>query len=90
MGNDVTNNPYILDTADASALTDYRIFVKSVRWVNATTSGHTAVIQDKDGVEKWASVAAGSEHVEADLIEEWWDGILMKTLSSGKIYISFI
>ena len=39
---------------------------------------------------KELALADGYLHHEADLIEEWWDGILMKTLSSGKIYISFV
>jgi hypothetical protein len=90
MANDLTKNPWLIDTPGATTLTTERLYVKGVRWVGASTAGHQAVIQDRNSRVVWESVASGADHVESDLIETpdaGWDGMKVPTLQSGKLYI---
>ncbi len=89
MSNDLTDNPLIVDTSAATVLVTNHIKVKGVRWVAETTSaGDVAEVKDADGNVKWASVVAvAANHSEADLIEEWWDGLIVSELDSGTLYV---
>ena len=89
---DLTKNPWIVDTASGTAITTDDIRMKSIRWVGATTAGHTATIKDRAGRVKWTSVAAGANHVEAELIENdmFWDGIIVDDLDSGILYLEIM
>lgn len=89
MANDVTNNPFIIDTPGAGVIFSQPIRVRGVRWVGATTAGHLIKITDANDVEKWASEAAGANHTEADTIKEetLWKGLKVPTMQSGKLYI---
>jgi hypothetical protein len=92
MANDLTKNPWRVDTPGASVLAADRIYVKGVRWVGATTAGHEAIIQDKNNRNVWRSLAAGANNVESDLIESipgYWDGMKVPTLGSGELYITY-
>lgn len=68
------------------------LYVRTVRWVGATTLGHTAIIKDQNGVVKWESVAPGGSNVEAELMTgnkgSYWDGFAVTALDSGKLYIT--
>lgn len=90
MANDLTTNPWVIDTASASVLSSMLMRVKTVRWVGATTAGHKATIKDRNGKVMWDSVAAGANYVESELIEDItsWDGIAVTALDSGKLYIT--
>ena len=88
MANDLTTNPIFLDTASVGAIDQIRRYVKSVRWVSESASaGDNAQLKNGAGVIKWESVAAGANHVDADLIEDWWEGIDMDLLDTGNVYI---
>ena len=92
MANDLTNNPWVIDTAAATVLTAMRLRVRGVRWVDATTAGHKATIQNAAGKIVWDSTAAAANNVEGDQISDFgpfpdWDGLIVPTLASGKLYI---
>ena len=87
MANDLTKNPWKIDTAAATVLSTLKLRVKGVRWVGATTAGHTAVIHDQNSRLVWTSVATGANYVESDLIENDWDGLIVPTLASGILYL---
>jgi len=92
IANDLSSNPWVIDTPGTALLTSMQVFVKGIRWIEGTTAGHLAEIQDKNGKVKWRSVIAGINPVESDLIENipgWWDGMKVPTLQSGKLYISY-
>ena len=89
MANDVTGVPLIVDTAASTTLTDYTFTVTKIRWVNATTAGHTAIVQNKNSKVKFSAVATAanyteSEHFDPPLILE---GLIVPTLGSGTLYI---
>lgn len=87
MANDLTADPWIVDTAGAGVLSTNKIYIKSVRWVGGTTAGHTAVIHDQKSNIIWSSVASGANYVESEIIEQWIDGLIVPTLASGTLYI---
>ena len=74
-------------TAAADAITG-RFKIVGVRWVGATTAGHTAVIKDVDGNIVWASIADAANFETETLLDQWRDGITLDTLGSGIIYIN--
>lgn len=95
MANDLTKAPLVIDTASGSALTTSSYKVKKIRWVGATTAGHSVVIQDQFARPFWESKAAGANYIEESDFSTYTSnnvvlsGILVPTLSSGKIYIYY-
>lgn len=92
MANDLTKNPWIIDTAGAGALTTLNAKIKGFRWVSAAAAaGHACVVQDQNSRTIWESVAAGANHVDADTFDstDTVSGIKVPTLASGKLYIEF-
>ncbi len=88
MANKIAAGVWVLDTANTSTVVDDRMLkVKSVRWDDAGSANDKAVIKNKRGDIVWQSTAAGADNEDAELIEEWWDGLIMHTLGSGKIII---
>lgn len=93
MSNDITGNPYILDTASSTLVTAARIKIQSIRWVSPVASaGDTAIIQNALGRVVFSSEATGANYVEA---QNWpyeapliADGLKVTTLESGTLYIS--
>lgn len=91
MANVFNPRVWIIDTP--ATLTQDRVRVKGIRWVDATTAGHKATIQDGAARVYWDSTAAGANNVESDLIDakagvpQDIDGIIVSALQSGKLYI---
>ena len=87
MANDLTQDPLIIDTAAATVLSTNNLYIKSIRWVGATTAGHTAIIHDQASNVIWSSVASGANYVESEIVEQWVNGLIVPTLASGVLYI---
>lgn len=89
MSNIVTGNPLIIDTAAGTAVTSYVFTATKIRWVGATTAGHTVTIQDKGGAVKFAAAAATTNYDESESFDPplIFDGLIVPTLSSGTVYI---
>lgn len=90
MSNDITGDPLVVDTASATALTTKTFVCHMIRWVGATTAGHTVSIQNGNGGVKWASEASGASYVEETHFDGKpiiFSGLKVPTLSSGIIYL---
>lgn len=90
MANQITGNPIILDTPGGGILTIRRFSVYLVRWVApAAVAGHQVRIYDSNGREKWASVANGTNYVEADHLQdrEDWQGFDLQVLDTGRLFL---
>ena len=87
MANDLTKDPWIIDTASSTVLTTDRLRVKSMRWVGPTTADHEAIIQDKNAREVWKGEASGNADNDESLFEGDIEGLIVSKLESGKIYI---
>jgi hypothetical protein len=86
-------NPLKIDTASGTAAATHPITVSKIRWVGATTAGHTAVIQDQYGNHFWDSICPGDNYVEESDFTTYetkrkvLSGITVPTLGSGILYI---
>lgn len=88
MANNLTKNPIIIDTASNDMVDTKNHTVVGIRWVNATTASHTAVIQNADGVVVWSCAATGAGYTHESLIRQYWTGgYKVPTLASGILYI---
>lgn len=88
MANDLTMNPWVLDSASGTNIVEGDVLVLKVRWTEATTPGHAVEIQHGNGKPAWRSVAASGNNIEEDP-EPFWcrGGIKLATLGSGKVYL---
>lgn len=91
MANLLGTHPLIIDTPSGTALLTEPIRIQKIRWIGATTAGHTAVVTDVNNNVFWESVASGANYVES---EDWsnlrWErrvmnGLKVPTLASGKL-----
>lgn len=90
MANDITGNPLVLDTVSAASLTTKTFVVHAVRWVGATTAGHTVSVQNSAGNVIWASEASGANYVEGEHFDKKplvFAGLKIPTLASGIVYL---
>ena len=94
MANQVTGNPWIIDTASGSAILTSMAQVRSFRWTGGTTAGHSCVVQDQNGKVVWDSFANGANFLDEKVFEERHgrtvNGLIVPTLGSGKLYIDFV
>ena len=98
MANDLSKNPWVVDTASATAILTSWAAVAQIQWIGATTAGHEAIIQDQDGRVLWRRLAQGAnqnfETVYAEAGQHGGrgrnvNGLLVPTLGSGILYITF-
>ncbi|OHB71859.1 MAG: hypothetical protein A2W23_06320 [Planctomycetes bacterium RBG_16_43_13] len=82
-----SSDPIILEVPSTTILFDSRLYIKEIKWVRATTAGHTVVLQNRNGRTLWASEAAGDNFVDIFLYEGWVEGLSIPTLASGKVYV---
>lgn len=80
----------MIDTASSTAVTTRTFVAWMIRWVGATTAGHTASVQDSNAKVRWASEASGANYVEETHFEakpQIFEGLKVPTLGSGTVYI---
>lgn len=92
MANNLDSNPWILDTA--ATITTDRVRC-NLRWVGASTAGHTCVIKDTAGRVVWRSVASGANYVESDAINAGggpfqFTGFVLDTIGSGILNVEVL
>jgi hypothetical protein len=64
-----------------------RVYVRYVRWVGATTAGHTVSVTDSADHELFASEADGAAFIDVHPIFKWVDGVKANQMNSGKVYV---
>ena len=91
MPNDLTGNPFILDTAGGGVIFNDYIRIKHLRWVDAGAAGNHCSIQDAAGREIWRGVASGANFEEDSLSENlrFFKGLNLATLDSGKVFVYY-
>lgn len=84
----IFKNPIVIDTPGGGAIYSQEIKVQAFRWVSPTAvAGNQCIVQDKNGISIWESVASGANYEDVDHIEFSFFGLIVPTLSSGKLYI---
>ena len=93
MANDLTKNPWVVDTASATAILSDWADVRSIQWIGGAIAGDEAVVQDKDGRVIWRRLAGGAnQNFETEFEGRFGmpvNGLKVPTLTSGTIYIRF-
>ena len=93
MANDTTRNPWIIDTASATAILTSWADVRSFQWIGATAAGHELVVQDQDGRVIWRRLSQGDNHIFESIYENRYglgvNGLIVPTIGSGTLYITF-
>ena len=85
MADDLTSNPWVIDTTGAKASGELRI--DRISWKNATTLNHTVLIVDAAGKTIFEDFASGATYNVSYPIGRVYTGLTVSTLSSGKLYI---
>ena len=97
MANDVTRNPWIIDTASATALiaAGTEVKIRNITWVDpGASAADEAVVADGSGRIIWRRVAAGANNYSAEEFHgirgRTIDGLQVPTLAAGgTLYITF-
>lgn len=85
MSNDITSNPWIIDTV--GAIFAGKISIDRISWKNATTLNHTVLIVDGSGKTIFEDFASGATYNTSQPIGREYTGVTITTLQSGKIYL---
>ena len=89
MANSLIQSPLIIDTEGTTSIKTGPICIETIRWVGATTAKHLTSIQDSNGRVIWASYATSADWTEESVINQWFNGINVVDLDSGKLYIYY-
>lgn len=85
MANDLTSNPWVLDTAGAVFSGEVRI--DRVAWKNASALNHTVLVQDSAGKTIFEDFASGATYNTSEPLGRTYTGVTVTTLNSGKLYL---
>lgn len=93
MANDLTKNPWVVDTAGSAAILTSWADIRSIQWIGGTTAGHAAIVQDQNGVVIWRRLAQGAnQNFDSEFEGRFGrrvNGLTVPTLDSGTLYITF-
>ena len=98
IANDLTGNPWVVDTASATPITTDDVYLDTIRWVGATTAGHQAIVKDNKGTPDtiYEGLASGANFIDERSFGAEYagprrvvGGLSVTTLGSGKLYIYF-
>ena len=93
MPNSLTKNPWVVDTASATAISTEWVYIRSIQWIGGAVSGDEAVVADQNDRVIWRRLAQGAnqdfETVWDNRMGGQADGLQVPTLTSGTIYITF-
>lgn len=91
MANDISDRPWVLDTASASKIGPNRTWVAGATFRGYTTSGHKAIFKDSRG--NTIMELVGNDSL-TPVGEYWGDssaqsvlGLALTTLDSGKVVV---
>ena len=94
MANDITGNPWVLDTGSATAIRTSPIKVKSMEWRPETAVGDDLAVTDNAGHELWTEKALAVDS-DGQLAFYWaqngegmsCNGFTLATIDSGKLRV---
>jgi len=87
MANSITSPVWKLDTTGTIVARGTMVRLRGIAWIGAGTAGDSCVIRDALGNDVWESVASGANFVDRDAPSITINGLVLQTLSSGRVYI---
>lgn len=86
--NDLSNEPWVLDTASGSLVVTGDVRVSCIKWVGGGSAGQQAVLQDAANKTIWEEIAPGANFSSHECGMYFFKGGLkIPTLGAGKVYI---
>jgi hypothetical protein len=73
-------------TASADSLSG-TLYVKHIRWVGATTAGHTLTVTDTAGNVVIYSIADGNYFIDVHPFYRYFLGLTVASMTSGALYV---
>jgi hypothetical protein len=90
MANDLTSNPWVIDTASASVLCQTNVAVEHFEFAGYSAQGSQCIVQDRSGKTVWAATgAADLEEVRSGKVG-WIQGLKIPTLENGGVLRVYI
>lgn len=86
MANDLSANPWVIDTASAAILWPSYIRLHQIAWTEQAAPGDRVLITDRNG-KVVADVRAELANKTVTFADGWINGLKITVLDSGKIYI---
>jgi hypothetical protein len=91
MANDLTKNPWVIDTAGATSTWTGPVYIQKIRWVPAA-AGDDLVINDKNGEEIFSVTNALTGGVAGTIKEDFigmppYHGFNVATIGGGTLYV---
>ena len=88
MANNITTNPWILDTTTTSVIWPCTLYVDHYEFVDYTNDMDTCTIKNGAGVEVWkANGASDLEEVRSGKVGVVHGGLYLSQLSAGKVRV---
>jgi hypothetical protein len=90
MSNDLTKNPWLIDSAASTVLSTNQLRITAIRFVGATTAGHECKLTDQNGVIIFSSFATAANFLDSQIFPNGGlqvSGLIAPTLGSGKVYV---
>ncbi len=89
MANDLTKNPWLLDTAESLALPAQPRVVKRVIWLTPASAGDVLLLKDATGAVVVDAVCEVDGQTQTFLVEHSYDGMVLETIDSGLCQVFF-
>lgn len=86
MANNISANPWFIDTASANIIFSGKIYVKELIW-NKPTAGDALIILDQNGNTVINTVANASDPMFSFGTLSWINGLVVTTMASGTLSI---
>ena len=91
MANDLTKNPWVLDTASSTSIWDGPVYINKIDWVPAAANDDL-VITDKNGGPIWSvtnALTGGRAGLESQDLRgnPPYQGFIISTLGGGTVYV---
>lgn len=86
MANNISANPWYIDTASATAVWNGKVYIKELIW-NKPTAGSALIILDQNGNTIINTVANANDPMFAFGTLSWVNGFVVTTLATGTLSV---
>ena len=89
MANDISSNPWFLDTT--GTIYEYKVKIKRLVWSEQVTAGDILLVEDINSKTIVSSKAYAANFAQEFAYDGWFNGFKLVTLGSGvvAVYLSF-
>lgn len=85
MANDISANPWFIDTPGAGLIYGAYVRIKNILWSDQVAAGDQLIIQDRNGKTIANAKAPGANQIQFWGVDNWVNGLKVTTLTAGGI-----